>query len=219
MESKYYECVFLADKLGMLYSVHEGKVIVIGLDSNQYKQTASSGVVTTTSVPKEATADKVEEEENSKYNGVITLDPTRASQVQNEASDGREPTRKEDSTATDVGCTQEATPKLKHAESASTMTATEVLSALANFEEEPSEGEPSAEQSAVVQPSDGSEAATGTSTGEAAEDVSPSSSHYSIMKGHASKTVGEVSVRTSSPIECNLHLCLCLWLDIHTCRV
>jgi hypothetical protein len=191
MESKHYECVFLADKLGMLYSVHEGKVIVIGLDSNQYKQTTSS-VLTATSVPKEASADLTEEDENSKYEGVITLDPTRASLARNDESVAREPADAEEGPAAYLSCTNKEPAKLKHVDSSSTMTAAEVLSALANFEEDPEEESslpPAPAEQSTVDPPGTHAAHVGA---EPSDEMSPSSSHHSIMGGHASKTVGEV---------------------------
>lgn len=128
-----HECVFLCEKLGMLFNAHEGKVTVIGLDSVQYKQAAHTVMHVT---PMKTAAEEDNEiEDNQKYNGVITLVPTAAAGVssspQQEASSGVVDGKESPSSPG-------GSEKMEKKESFQ-MTAAEVLSAIANFEDDPEE--------------------------------------------------------------------------------
>lgn len=78
MDNKGDEYVFLGDRLGMLFSVQEGRVRVIGLDSAQYQQqqTPSQSQPQSQSESKREEENQEEDEHlNQQYKGVISLKP------------------------------------------------------------------------------------------------------------------------------------------------
>jgi hypothetical protein len=127
MDSTSHECVFLGDKLGMLFNSHGGKVTVIGLDSKQYKQSTtfplSSPLQTTPG--KSTSCEDLEKEENKKYDDAIMLSP---------AGKGSKKERGDEILSSASTSAKQDKIEIKEA---NTMTAVEMLSALANFEDGP----------------------------------------------------------------------------------
>lgn len=132
MEAPGQEYLFLGERLGMVYGVQGGKVTIIGLDSNVYQQ--SSHVVLPTNSTKLGVAEEeVDNEERKKYKDAISILPA-APEPEPEPGSAPGPDISND---TVVG----TSVKLEKSESTK-MTAAEMLSAIANFEDGPDEDQP-----------------------------------------------------------------------------
>jgi hypothetical protein len=124
MEISAHECLFLGDKLGMLFNSNDGKVTVVGLDSKQYHQ-SSRGVLSATPLKLAATDEDVEHEECMKYEDAITLVPAGAGEA-----DGFQENTDDCAGSESLG----PSDSIK-------MTAAEVLSAFVNFEDGADQGQ------------------------------------------------------------------------------
>jgi ankyrin repeat protein len=168
MEITAHECLFLGDKLGMLFNSNDGKVTVVGLDSKQYHQ-SSRGVLSATPLKLAATDEDVEHEECMKYEDAITLVPAGAGD-----EDGFQENIDDGAGSESLG----PSDSIK-------MTAAEVLSAFVNFED----GDDQGQQSIIVVDDANSPAAANPSN----EETAVASTH-----GFASEGFKEVSYSHAS---------------------
>ena len=76
MEDSREEYVFLGDKLGMLFNIHDNKVTVVGLDSNIYRQAPTTANTTATSGKNVVNELKNEEDDVNLYKDAISLVPS-----------------------------------------------------------------------------------------------------------------------------------------------
>ena len=76
MEDSREEYVFLGDKLGMLFNIHDNKVTVVGLDSNIYRQAPTTSNTTATSGKNVVNELKNEEDDVNLYKDAISLVPS-----------------------------------------------------------------------------------------------------------------------------------------------
>ena len=138
MESKGDEFIFLGDKIGMLFNIHDGRVSVIGLDSTQYQQTSQP-----LAPPASTNTEETDEDDNlnQKYKDVISLTPSGPILEQNEDAEVPVVKKEEEKSATSPTLPEQEhiaeNPSEKETTDSTTLLPNEIISALANLEDVP----------------------------------------------------------------------------------